>query len=657
MLNFGNKDFRNLQEQVLKNMNDIQDIMDGAVILADFGIRVIGLVDSASDLPDPSSYTGEYGDSFMVGTGAPYSFYIFTRAFEGEDEPQWFNLGVFPIAGPQGEQGPIGVTPIISNTIEVHKTIPGGNPNVILTKSGDAEHPIFNWKFVLPVGPRGPQGIQGERGPIGPQGPVGPQGIQGVQGDPGYLFTTIGQVDYEEDLPSPFSVGRNSAMYVGVTPPYNVYVIIGEGSNLEWFNLGTVSTQSIPTYIFSGTYAESGTLNSDTLQEIIANQNAHAIRIGTIILYYLNPGVYVSSRVDGVYKVQVDLSTGAWTLSSESLTNNLENGTGENAVKQKGNTASGKDSFAQGLSNTASNIQTHAEGFGTQAVGNFAHSEGQYTIAHADISHTEGVGNVVGDLTESAVRSTGQGGHAEGIGNRVLGTYGHAEGFGTTALGSYSHSSGIGSNDLSGNPQIGMTEYDESNYIKNTSVGHGISYDSTNNITYISGARFGDGTQTFSAFKARLSVGSTVKFLHVAGSSELGPEMTVYSIGNDYIYLNGKQEWIPTDNALKIEIKQAPQDLYYGTAAGTGSFVAGLNNIAVGAYQTVVGKFNKNNLNTLFEVGNGDGNPYRNYAVGNAFEVYADGTIGIPNFASADAPVPIGIKRIKCINGVLTVID
>ena len=336
---------------------------------------------------------------------------------------------------------------------------------------------------------------------------------------------------------------------------------------------------------------------------------------------------------------------------------NLENGSGENSLQQKGNTASGKDSFAQGLSNTASNIQAHAEGLGTQAVGNFTHSEGQYTIAWADISHTEGVGNVVGDLTEVAVRATGQGGHAEGLGNRVFGGYGHAEGCGTTALGEFSHSSGIGSNDLSGSPQIGLTKYDEVNYIKNTTVGHGLSYDATNNITYISGQMFGAGTQTFVAFNARIQAGSIVKFLHVAGSSEVGPEMVVYNKGDGFFYLKGKQEWIPSDDAIKIEIQQAPKDLYYGTAAGTGSFVTGLNNIAVGAYQTVVGKYNKNKLNTLFEVGNGDGNPYRNYTTGNAFEVYADGTIGIPNFGSASATVPIGMKRIKCINGVLKVID
>ena len=105
MLSFGNKDFRNLQEQVLKNMNDIQDMMQGVSVLADFGIKVVGQVDSSSDLPDPSTYDGDYGDAYVVGESEPYDYYIFTRAFEGEEEPQWFDLGQFPVPGPQGETG------------------------------------------------------------------------------------------------------------------------------------------------------------------------------------------------------------------------------------------------------------------------------------------------------------------------------------------------------------------------------------------------------------------------------------------------------------------------------------------------------------------------------------------------------------------------
>ena len=82
MLKFGNKEFRNLQEQVLKNMRDIQNVMQGTTVLAEFGIKVIGQVDTAEELPDPATYEGEYGDAYVVGTEEPYEYYIFTRAFE-----------------------------------------------------------------------------------------------------------------------------------------------------------------------------------------------------------------------------------------------------------------------------------------------------------------------------------------------------------------------------------------------------------------------------------------------------------------------------------------------------------------------------------------------------------------------------------------------
>ena len=74
--------YLNIQEQVEKNRQDILNIEQGAVVLADFGIKVIGHVASSSLLPDPAQYLedgGEYGDAFTVGSEAPYEFYIFTR--------------------------------------------------------------------------------------------------------------------------------------------------------------------------------------------------------------------------------------------------------------------------------------------------------------------------------------------------------------------------------------------------------------------------------------------------------------------------------------------------------------------------------------------------------------------------------------------------
>ena len=136
MLKYGNRDFRNLQEQVYANMKNIQDIIDGSNIIADFKtINIVGEVDIAANLPDPDLYQGDYGDCFIVGDSEEYDLYLFTKAYEDQNAPQWFNLGTFPKPGPEG-----------------------------------------------------PQGVQG---PQGPQGEQGIQGIQGVQGSIWYFGTDV----------------------------------------------------------------------------------------------------------------------------------------------------------------------------------------------------------------------------------------------------------------------------------------------------------------------------------------------------------------------------------------------------------------------------------------------------------------------------------
>lgn len=110
MLKYGNRDFRNLQEQVYANMKNIQDIIDGSNIIADFKtVNIVGQVEEATDLPDPDTYAGQYGDAILVGVeDEPADLYVFTKAYENENAPQWFNVGQFPLAGPQGPQGPQG---------------------------------------------------------------------------------------------------------------------------------------------------------------------------------------------------------------------------------------------------------------------------------------------------------------------------------------------------------------------------------------------------------------------------------------------------------------------------------------------------------------------------------------------------------------------
>lgn len=105
MLKFGNKEFRNLQEQVFKNMSDINFILQEEGVLNEFGIKVVGQEESAANMPTVADYKEnnpdwEYGDAYAVGTEAPYELYVLTRANGTHPNDYWFNIGEFPAVGP-----------------------------------------------------------------------------------------------------------------------------------------------------------------------------------------------------------------------------------------------------------------------------------------------------------------------------------------------------------------------------------------------------------------------------------------------------------------------------------------------------------------------------------------------------------------------------
>ena len=146
MLKFGNREFRNLQEQVLKNMCDIQDIEQGATVLAAFGIKVVGQVNQASDLPAPATYTGNLGDAFLVGTQAPYDYYIYAKAYDGQEQPAFYNLGQFPKPGPKGDTG----NAAGFGTVSATATSVVGQPTVSVNTSGTNEAKNIAFEFGIP---------------------------------------------------------------------------------------------------------------------------------------------------------------------------------------------------------------------------------------------------------------------------------------------------------------------------------------------------------------------------------------------------------------------------------------------------------------------------------------------------------------------------
>ena len=212
MFNFDGKTYRNLMEQVGKNKSDIEYILNTEGTLNSYGIKVVGQVDSAVNLPKKADYEVwpfDYGDAFAVGIDPPYTFYIWTRAFGAFLEDHWFNVGQLSIPGPVGPQGPEG---------------PTGRD-----------------------GPIGPVGPQGKDGPVGPQGPEGKQGIPGntgatgAKGDSGVVYVVLGVLSSSGQLPSAAGQQSSAAYIVTEADGDHLYGIIQNNGANAWYDWGGIS--------------------------------------------------------------------------------------------------------------------------------------------------------------------------------------------------------------------------------------------------------------------------------------------------------------------------------------------------------------------------------------------------------------------------------
>lgn len=216
MLNFGNKEFRNLQEQVLHNADAIDAIKQG--------LKIVGVGTEV-----PSSL--EDGEAYLVGTAVPYTLYI-------KVDGSIINLGQFPKPGPQGGQGPAGSGAVIGTIDTLTTTLePGMSASVVAETSGNN----ITFKFEIPQGVPGPTGA---RGPQGLQGIQGVKGQQGPVGETAYGVEILGVIASADLLPSPSTVARNAGYLVGSSSPYNLYLIIGTNT-LSWFNIGSFSPNQI----------------------------------------------------------------------------------------------------------------------------------------------------------------------------------------------------------------------------------------------------------------------------------------------------------------------------------------------------------------------------------------------------------------------------
>ena len=335
MYKYDGKEYRNLQEQVEKNKNDILYILEQEGVLNEFGIKVVGEVESTDDLPstDSEEFAAlEYGDTYAVGTEEPYTLYIKTRANGTHPNDYWFNLGLFPLPGPQGPQGEQGIQGIQG-----------------------------------PQGEQGVQGIQGIQGPQGETGPQGPQGPQGIAGPTTAVNKIFGIVASNSNLPDPVTLNDLSAAYlVGASSPYDLYIQVGATpATAVWTNNGTYSGGS-GVWEADGTtavLAEGLTKAQVNNLEVLTELDAHDIKVGNSIvmdssskkignitwsLAFAVGGMYIYNTTtptyyfgaNGIASVVSGKNSGSSGIPwSYTYTTNLSNGTNSetvaNIVKQR----------------------------------------------------------------------------------------------------------------------------------------------------------------------------------------------------------------------------------------------------------------------------------------------------------------------------------
>lgn len=261
MYKINNVELRNLEEQVQKNKEDIARHYAIDRAMSNLGIEVIGQVATAELLPDPLTYTGKYGDTFAVGSkpavdagNATYDYYVYTRPDpnSGQINNYWLNIGKISIAGPQGPEGPQGPQGPEGKSSkwfygdDLYTVADEGD--FLLTSAGLVyEYNGTQWAYKTNIkGPQGPQGVQGQQGPTGATGPVGPKG---ERGDVGGFINIRSILPSTDDLPLPSTIDNLTAAYlVGAAEPYDLYIQIGETSDVAtWNNVGPLNVATLVT--------------------------------------------------------------------------------------------------------------------------------------------------------------------------------------------------------------------------------------------------------------------------------------------------------------------------------------------------------------------------------------------------------------------------
>lgn len=302
MITYNGIQLRNLEEQVLKNKQDIAKHYQATQLPANLaGITVIGKIDDRSEL---DGVIGEnFGDAYVQVIGEDTTLWIWTRSNPdaGEDTDYWLNIPFTTVGeqGPEGPEGPKGDTGERGNRWYSMDHAPGDEiPSDAIEydiwfnyTTGNIWH-LHNINGQLRWRQEGSiKGAPGDVGPIGPVGPKGAQGDQGLtgpRGPAGSSVQIVGIVDSISQLSGVSPASTNDAYLVGLEGDYSIYLYSTVSS--QWYNAGpfNAGTQVIDAGVLVKTW------DADTKLDKVTTTGSNKV-------YGIN-----SSGVQRTYIIRVD---------------------------------------------------------------------------------------------------------------------------------------------------------------------------------------------------------------------------------------------------------------------------------------------------------------------------------------------------------------
>lgn len=359
---------------------------------------------------------------------------------------------------------------------------------------------------------------------------------------------------------------------------------------------------------------------------------------------------------DGAYRLMLEQELYTYDVNGWTLHKSMgQPGTGDSAeiFNHPSNRAEGIAAHAEGYLTNALKNYTHAEGYGTTADGRCAHAEGADTSATGDNSHTEGIHTTAEGSSSHAegydthatanfahsegenTHATQEAAHAEGYGTTASGYYAHAEGQETKASGNYTHSEGINSEaggvashvegwgtvasgETVSASELEITDEYNYNYYGNLGANHaeGFKTKAIGAYSHAEGykskanrkAAHAEGWNTFAGYSSDYTYPdedtSRGEFAHAEGQDTKAINYSAHAEGHDTL-------------AAGVESHAGG---YASEATGLRSFTHGFATKAKEADQVVFGKFNADNKDALFVVGNGEDEDNRS----NVFEVVSN---------------------------------